>query len=204
MAGKVLSIDKDFLRGETVLAVSSVVKAGGTVIYPSDTVYGILADSGSRIACSKVATMKGYPEIRPFIVLVPEIKTALSLIATGEKTHSIKADAAQLMQNYWPGPVTLVFKASTGVPGWLISEQGTVALRLPGDTISLAILKESGKCLISTSANLKGQPFPLSVQEINEEITSSVDLTLNSGRLSSRKPSKVIDCTGDVPVELRG
>ncbi len=197
MAGKVLRIDTDSLNGETASAVSSVIRVGGTVIYPSDTVYGILAACSNRAACSKVAAMKGYESIRPFIVLIPDVETALSFITT-EKT-----DSARLMHEYWPGPVTLVFKACAAVPEWLISKQGTVALRIPGDTLSRAILKESGECLITTSANPKGQPFPLSIHEISEEITSSVDLTLNSGRLTNRKPSRVIDCTGAVPVELR-
>lgn len=197
MAGKVLRIDTDSLNGETALAVSSVIRLGGTVIYPSDTVYGILADYSKRAACSKVAAMKGYENIRPFIVLVPDLKTALSLI-TAEET-----DSAQLMHKYWPGPVTLVFRACTAVPEWLISKRGTVALRIPSDTLSRAILKESGKCLITTSANLKGKPFPLSIQEIGEAITSSVDLTLNSGTLTSRKPSRIIDCSGADPIELR-
>ena len=197
MAGKVVRIETDFLKGETASAVSSVIRDGGTVIYPSDTVYGILADCSNRAACIRVAAIKGYESLRPFIVLIPDMKTALSFITTEE------TDSARLMHNYWPGPVTLVFKAGSAVPDWLISKQGTVALRVPGDTLSRAILKESGRCLITTSANLKDQPFPLSVQEISEAMASSVDITLDGGTLPGRKPSKIVDCTSADPIILR-
>lgn len=197
MAGKVLRIDDDCLIGEAAGAASSVLRDGGTVIYPSDTVYGILADCSDRVACMKVASSKGYQKIRPFIVLVPDIKTALSLVSA-EGT-----DSARLMHKYWPGPVTLVYRACVAVPEWLISKQGTVALRVPADALSIRILLESGKCLITTSANLKEKPFPLSLKDISEQITSSVDLILNGGTLVRRKPSKVLDCTAGTPVELR-
>lgn len=197
MAGKVIRIDTESLNEETASAVSSVIRLGGTLIYPSDTVYGILAACSSRSACSKVSAMKGYTNIRPFIILIPDLNTALSLVKTKEN------DSARLMYEYWPGPVTLVFRADTAVPDWLVSQQGTVALRVPGDTLSRTILKDSGKNLITTSANLNGQPFHLSIQDISEAITSSVDLILDSGTLTSRKPSRVIDCTGPSPIELR-
>ncbi len=195
MAGRVLKINTELPEEETVKAVSSVLKAGGTAIYPSDTVYGIIADSHNRDACETVARIKGYSAIRPFIVLIPDISSALAMID--------KADAEKLMHKYWPGPVTLVFKANTTVPDWLVSSSGTVALRQPADHLSQAILKETGRFLITTSANAKDQPFPLTISGISSEMINSVNLTLNAGPLSVRKPSKVLDCTGSTPVEVR-
>lgn len=195
MAGRVSRVNTEFPEEETVQAVSSIIKAGGTALYPSDTVYGIIADSFNLDACEAVARMKGYPCVRPFIILIPDISSALTITA--------RADAEKLMHKHWPGPVTLVFKASTTVPDWLVGSSGTVALRQPADPLSKAILNESGRFLITTSANTKGQPFPLTISDISSEISDSVDLILNGGPLPVRKPSKVLDCTGSTPVEVR-
>ena len=195
MAGRVLRVNTEFPEEETVKAVSSVIKAGGTAIYPSDTVYGIIADSHNRDACETVARIKDYTAIRPFIILIPDISSALKMTAL--------ADAEKLMHKHWPGPVTLVFKAGITVPDWLVGSSGTVALRQPAHHLSQAILKETGRFLITTSANTKGQPFPLTISDISSEIINSVDLTLNAGPLPVRKPSKVLDCTGSIPVEVR-
>ena len=195
MAGRVLQVNIDMPSEETVNAVSSVIEAGGTAIYPSDTVYGIIADCHSRTACAKVTAIKGYKTQRPFIILVPDMGSALAM--------TTQQDAMQLMQQHWPGPVTLVFKASSTVPEWLVSTNGTVALRLPADQLSTAILKKTGRFLITTSANKKGESFPLTTESINDQIRSSVDLTLNADSLPSRKPSKVIDCTGTELTQAR-
>ncbi len=107
------------------------------------------------------------------------------------------------MQQHWPGPVTLVFEASRDVPEWLTSKDGTVALRIPADQLSQDLLRETDTFLITTSANTKDQPFPLSAQEIENEIRTLVDLTLSSDQLPLSKPSRIIDCTGPIPVETR-
>jgi len=195
VAGKFLHLDILEPDEETVSAVSCVIKAGGTVIYPSDTVYGIIADSGNRAACQAVAAIKGYSSVRPFIVLVPDIESALTLVST--------SGSVVLMRKYWPGPVTMVFKASRIVPDWLVSPGGTVALRQPADKLSQAILKETGRFLVTTSANRKAEPFPLTVESIQAEITLKTDITLDGGSLQSRRPSRILNCTGSIPVELR-
>ena len=196
MAGRVLRVDTEFPEEETVKAVSSVIEAGGTAIYPSDTVYGIIADCHNRTACGKVTAIKGYKTLRPFIILVPDRESALAM--------TTQKNAVQFMQEHWPGPVTLVFKADSTVPEWLVSANGTVALRLPADPLSMAILKKTGRFLLTTSANQKGEPFPLTTDSIDHRIRGSVDLTLNAGPLPFRNPSKVMDCTGMEPVKTRG
>ncbi|MCK5841088.1 MAG: L-threonylcarbamoyladenylate synthase [Candidatus Sabulitectum sp.] len=195
MAGRVLSVNTELPEEKAVTAVSSVIEAGGTVIYPSDTVYGIIADFRNRAACETVAEIKGYTVIRPFITLIPDIASALTLTtsAHGEK-H---------MQQHWPGPVTLVFKASSTVPEWLVSSSGTVALRQPADRLTTAIMNATGRFLITTSANRRGEPFPLDILAINSLMVNSVDLILNAGQLTLRRPSRILDCTGLTSVEVR-
>ncbi len=195
VAGRVLHVNTELPEEEAVTAVSSVIETGGTVIYPSDTVYGIIADYRNRAACEKVAQIKGYTAIRPFIILIPDIASALMLTTS--------AHAERYMRQHWPGPVTLVFQASSTVPEWLVSTSGTVALRQPADRLTTAIMKATGRFLITTSANRKGEPFPLGMLAINSHMVNSVDLTLNAGQLKLRRPSRILDCTGSTSVEVR-
>lgn len=195
MAGKILKVDISMPAEETVLAVSSVLESGDTVLYPSDTVYGIMADSSNPQAVKAVAEIKGYSEIRPFIVLVESVARALEL--TSEKSKEL------IMKKYWPGPVTLVLPASDAVHPWLLSDTGTVALRIPSDPLSMKILKYTSLELITTSANRKGESFPLSTDSINPEVLKSASLILDGGPLPDRKPSRIIDITGEKPIERR-
>ncbi|MCK5133122.1 MAG: threonylcarbamoyl-AMP synthase [Candidatus Sabulitectum sp.] len=195
MAGKVFRIDISKPVEETAETVSSVLKAGGTVVYPSDTVYGILADASCLQAVKSVAEMKGYSQIRPFIVLVKSVTRALELTS--------KKDAEQTMKKHWPGSVTLILPASDAVHSWLVSDTDTVALRIPSDRLSTKILSCSGLDLVTTSANKKGAPFPLSTGRVHPGILDSVSIILDSGPLPDRKPSRIIDVTNETPVDLR-
>lgn len=195
MAGKVFRIDISKPAVETAETVSTVLKAGGTAVYPSDTVYGILADASCLQAVKSVAEMKGYSEIRPFIVLVKSVTRALELTS--------KKNAEQIMKKHWPGPVTLILPASDTVHPWLVSNTGTVALRIPSDQLSVEILKQSGLDLVTTSANRKGEPFPLNTGTVHPEILDSVFIILDGGSLLDRKPSRIIDVTNETPVVVR-
>ena len=165
------------------------------MVYPSDTVYGILADAFSEEACSRLASLKGYPSIRPFIVLVQSMDEAVSL--------TVKKSAISEMEKHWPGPVTLVLPAAPETPPWLVGTEGGVAIRVPADDLSMAILRETSMNLVSTSANLSGERNPLSLSQVSESITEGVQAVINGGMLPERKPSRVIDLTGDEPKILR-
>lgn len=195
MAGRFVQVDTTDPDTHTVSDVSAVLESGGTVVYPSDTVYGILADSSNHKAVERVAELKGYLGLRPFIVLVRGVERALEL--TSQKSLE------PLMNRYWPGPFTLVLKAAETVPPWLVSREGTVALRIPSDKLSDRLLRETGVDLVSTSANQKGDPFPLSIQAIPDLILKGVSVVLDGGLLQNRKPSRIIDITGERPVEIR-
>lgn len=195
MAGKVLSTDISITAEETIEMVSSALQAGEAVVYPSDTVYGIMADASCQKAVKSVAVMKGYSKIRPFIVLVQSVTRALKLTS--------KKSAEEIMRKYWPGPVTLILPASDAVHSWLLSDSGTVALRIPGDPLSTAILNHTGLDLVSTSANRKGETFPHGINAVHPEILESVFLILDGGSLPLRKPSSIIDVTKEIPVNTR-
>ncbi len=181
--------------GGTAEAVSSVILQGGVALYPSDTVYGLLADGFSEAACGKLYELKGYTAPRPFILLVPSVEDALVL--TSDKT------LGKEMERHWPGPVTLVVPASDEVPDIMVGGTGGVALRLPDHAFSRAILQRTGLFLASTSANLMGEPFPLSLEDVPPGIIDGVDIAVDGGTLEDRRPSRILDLTGGSPVFLR-
>lgn len=195
MAGRFLRVNINTPAEEVVETASSVIQAGGSIVYPSDTVYGVIADASCRRAVEAVAAMKGYSVPRPFIVLTGSIGRALELTS--------RKDAKQIMEQYWPGPVTLVFPASALVHPWLLGDSGTVAIRIPSDTLSMEILKHSKLDLITTSANRRGEPFSLLINTICPEIINTVSLVIDGYLLPRRKPSRIIDFTGTTPVEIR-
>ena len=185
VAGRVLSVDIQNPAEETVQAVSSVLLQGGVVLYPSDTVYGLLADSRSESALNRITALKDYNSPRPFIVLVGSILDAM------EKTTSVSC--RDYMEKYWPGPVTLL------LPG----VEGKIALRWPADPFSNAVLAASEVSPVTTSANLKGGVNPCAVDEIPDSIIQGVDLVIDGGPLQGREPSMILDLTGEEPVRIR-
>jgi L-threonylcarbamoyladenylate synthase len=195
VAGEILPVDIANPCEETVWKVSSALLEGGIVVYPSDTVYGILADANNKEVYREVALAKGYTESKPFIILAGSIAAAL------EMTSGI--DAEEIMKKYWPGPVTLVFPASGTVNEWQVGGTGTIALRVPADPLTTAVLARSGLKLVSTSANQRGGPSPLSLDDIPETLKSLSSITLDGGRLAGREPSRILDYTGSKPLILR-
>jgi len=195
VAGKFLKVDILEPDNETISAVSCVLEAGGTVLYPSDTVYGIMADASCLQAVESICTMKGYRTIRPFIILAGSVKRVLELTTQKLSEHT--------MSSCWPGPVTLILKGAGSVPLWLLSQTGTVAVRIPSDPLTRRILDSVGFDIVTTSANKKENPFPLSTQEIPETIIESAAMVLDGGTLYHRRPSRIIDVSGKDPVEIR-
>lgn len=197
MAGSILFVDLYNPEQEVVLTASSLLKEGKIIVYPSDTVYGILADGSNKQAVESVTQVKGYTEHRPFIVLVKDIKGAMQL-ACMEKIGKLE-EAKEFLEN----SNTVILPASSKAPKHAVSTFGTIALRVPQDPLSLGILNYSSLNLISTSANIKTELFPLSVKQIPEQILSRVALVINAGSLVNRTPSQIFDLTGNTPKQLR-
>lgn len=183
MAGRIYKPGEEAFK-----AVCSILLAGGVVVYPSDTVYGLLADGFRENACRKLCELKGCSFPRPFILLVASIDDALSL--TGCRR------VLPQMEKYWPGPVTLVLPAGEEIPPWLAGSGNSIALRVPADPLSGRILAETSLRLITTSANPAGEPTPSGIEDIAEPIIEGVDATIDGGLFTGRKPSRIIDLTG--------
>lgn len=166
--------------------VSDTVLAGGVVLYPSDTVYGLMCRADSREAVDRIHRIKGYSKRRPFILLVDGTDMAETLARCSDP--EIRA----IMKSSWPGKLTLLLPIRDRCPEWVASDDGFIALRHPKHRLSELILERCDMPLVSTSANLSGGGYNTDYDEIPKGIRNSVDLTVYSGILPPSSPSTII------------
>ena len=171
---------------QTARLVSDTVLAGGVVLYPSDTVYGLMCRADSREAVDRVHRIKGYKKRRPFILLVDGTDMACRLARCNDP------EIQAIMKSRWPGKLTLLLPIRDRCPEWVASDDGFIALRHPDHRLSELILERCGIPLVSTSANTAGEMHNTDFDEIPPEVRDSVDLTVNAGKLPPSSPSTII------------
>ncbi|MBI4531340.1 MAG: threonylcarbamoyl-AMP synthase [Candidatus Latescibacteria bacterium] len=163
------------------------LQAGGVLVYPTETVYGLGGDPFHKDVVERIRAIKEREENKGFLLLIPTMSVLEGLV--GE----IPEVGQQLMERFWPGPLTFVLKGRSGLPSWLIGEDGTVALRVSSDPVVQAIVAMWGRPLISTSANRSGYPPALSVERLDPAIAGAVDLVIDGGCRSCPHPSTIVD-----------
>jgi L-threonylcarbamoyladenylate synthase len=197
----------EFVSNCTADALSSaaqLLKAGGLVALPTETVYGLGADATNKDAVSRIYKVKGRPADHPLIVHIH------SMQSLGEWADEIPSYAISLARDFWPGPMTLVLKRSILAEDFVTGGQPTVGLRVPDHVVALALLsafeKIGGKGIAAPSANRFGHVSPTTAQAVQEELgeyLDSTDLILDGGPSSVGVESTIIDCTSHVPRILR-
>jgi L-threonylcarbamoyladenylate synthase len=180
-----------------LVLAAEVIQAGGIIVYPTETLYGIGANAWDGSAIAKVRALKYRTDQKPILVI------ARSQEHLRQLTDEISPLAQRFIDAFWPGPLTLVFRASKQVPDLLSRGTGTIGVRIPSSPVCLRLLELAGCPLTSSSANLSGQPPLHTVAEIRRAIPKGVDLFLDGGHLPPSQPSTVLDVTGDIPRILR-
>ncbi len=167
---------------------ADVLKRGGLVAFPTDTLYALGANALSGDAIERVVAVKGRSRGKPLSVLVPSVEVARSLAP--ETAEQVWAMAAAC----WPGALTIVVRASLKLPTALTGT-GTIGLRLPGGAVAGAVLRAFDGPVIGTSANKAGGPDPADAKTVQRAIGGLIDLILDGGRVTLGIPSTVLDCT---------
>jgi tRNA threonylcarbamoyl adenosine modification protein (Sua5/YciO/YrdC/YwlC family) len=183
-------------RAEGVAKAVEAVRDGKVVVLPTDTVYGVGADAFSQEAVAAVLAAKGRGREMPPPVLVPNVRTVDGLAT------DVPPWARDLIREFWPGPLTLIFKAQSSLMWDLGETNGTVALRMPQDDVALEVLAEVGPMAV-TSANRTGQPPATTVTDAAAQLGAAVEVYLDAGRRADNVPSTIVDCTGEQPSILR-
>ncbi|MGO9480889.1 MAG: L-threonylcarbamoyladenylate synthase [Candidatus Kryptoniota bacterium] len=176
-------------RKNTATEAAQTILNGGVIIYPTETIYGLGANALETKIVERVFTIKERKRSNPILVLIPD-RAALD-----EFTLGIPEIAEKLMSKFWPGPLTMVFKAAPIVSPVLTGRSGKIGVRLSSDEFCKELLNICKIPITSTSANLSGEPNPNSISMINQKVQNAVDLIVDAGALTSATPSTVVDVT---------
>ena len=174
-----------------------VLKAGGIVAFPTETVYGLGGNGLSRDAARKIYAAKGRPSDNPLILHVSKIEEVNPLV------ESIPEKAKLLMESFWPGPLTVILKKSEIVPRESTGGLDTVALRCPDNALSLALIEKAGFPIAGPSANLSGSPSPTEASHVYHDLAGRIEGILDDGAVGIGVESTILDMSGDVPTLLR-
>ncbi|MFG2621885.1 L-threonylcarbamoyladenylate synthase [Streptomyces sp. NPDC048507] len=176
---------------------AAVLRAGGLVGLPTETVYGLGADAGDPAAIARTFRVKGRPPTHPLIV---HIAGAADL---GDWVESVPAAARTLAEHFWPGPLTLVLRRGPRVPLEATGGLETVAIRVPGHPVALALLSAFGGGVTAPSANRFGSVSPTTADHVRAELGDGVDFVLDGGPCEVGVESTIVDVTGGTPAVLR-
>jgi tRNA threonylcarbamoyl adenosine modification protein (Sua5/YciO/YrdC/YwlC family) len=193
----VLQVDADRPSRQALLAAAEAVLRGGVIAFPTDTVYGLGCSLFDVSAVEMVARLKRRDPSLAVISLIPEARQVEGLAS------EITPIAQRLVQRYWPGPLSLIFRASAMVPPRVRGAGGTIALRVPADRLCQALLDVIGGPVVSSSANLSGQPPAETAEEVVQMFGNQLDLVIDGGPRRGNPPSTLVDVSGPRPRLLR-
>ena len=193
-----MNINTDFLslnHPKAIQRALEVVKAGGVISFPTDTVYGIGVSAYQEDAIKKVYQVKERSHLKAIPILIYDAEVLEQI------TTNLLPITDQIINHFWPGPLTLVLPKGPDLPNNL-SQTDTIGVRVPDDNLTRELLRQSGP-LAATSANLSGQPSAQSAMEVFEQLGGKIDLVLDGGPAKGGQASTVLDLTGEFPIIMR-
>lgn len=197
MKTMISSIDKDNIDLEELKKHAKLLSEGKTVIFPTETVYGLGANALDEDAVKKIYEAKGRPSDNPLIVHIHE----------KEQVHELAKDvndnAKIVMDRFWPGPITIILNKKDIVPKTTSGGLDTVAIRMPSHKIAKEIIKQSGVPIAAPSANISGRPSPTKAQHVKDEMEGRVSGIVLGGDSNFGLESTVLDLTSETPMILR-
>jgi L-threonylcarbamoyladenylate synthase len=193
----VLKVDAQQPDIEKIRAAADIIRKGGLVAFPTETVYGLGADALNPKAVLALFEAKKRPIDNPPIVHVENVGDVYRL------AEQVPPKADKLMRTFWPGPLTLVFKHSRIVPDVTVAGLDTIAVRMPQHPVALALIRESRCPIAAPSANLAGKPSPTSAKHVFDDLNGRIDAILDAGPTRIGVESTVLDLSVEPPQVLR-
>lgn len=185
---------------DTIKEALAVLRVGGIVVFPTDTVYGVGCDLFNPQAAEKIYKAKGRAFNKPLPALVSSLDQAFMIAESPPKSFEKLAD------KFWPGALTIVVKAKASVPKFVTSGGDTIGIRMPNHLIALKLISEFGSPLATTSANKSGELEPTTAEEVLAKLDAEIDLVdliIDGGKTTSGVPSTVVDITVSPPRIIR-
>ena len=185
---QIVKIDETNIDDSIMKEAGAVIKAGGLVAFPTETVYGLGGDALNGESSGKIYEAKGRPSDNPLIIHIAKMESLTKIV------KNIPESAYTLAKAFWPGPLTMIFQKADCVPRATTGGLVTVAVRMPSNPIALALIEASGGYIAAPSANLSGKPSPTEVKYVIEDLNGRVDLIIDGGWCGI-EPTSVIDMT---------
>lgn len=190
-------VDINYPDKKIIKKAAAVIRNGGLVAFPTETVYGLGADALLPEGAKKIYAAKGRPSDNPLIVHIADFD-ALEKI-----TSEIPPQARALADAFWPGPLTMIFHKSDAVPRETTGGLDTVAVRMPNHAVALELIRESGGYIAAPSANTSGKPSPTLAEHVATDLNGRIPLILDGGAVGIGIESTIIDLSEEVPMILR-
>lgn len=185
------------MNKDTIKKAGDILKNGGLVAFPTETVYGLGADALNESAAKKIYAAKGRPSDNPLIVHIADMD------ALDKITETIPEKAAIAAGKFWPGPLTMIFQKTDAVPLGTTGGLDTVAVRMPKHPVAKEIIRAGGGYIAAPSANTSGRPSPTSAQHVEEDLTGKIDMIVDGGPVDIGVESTILDMTAEPPMILR-
>lgn len=190
-------VDENNIDIDIIREMAEKIRNGETVIFPTETVYGLGANAMDEDAAKKIYLAKGRPSDNPLIVHISDIEEVDKIaLEVGEK-------AKKAMENFWPGPLTIILKKKEIVPNVTSGGLSTVAIRMPSNKIANALIRESKTQIAAPSANISGRPSPTKAEHVVKEMSGRVSGIIMGGDCDFGLESTVVDFSDDKPMILR-
>ncbi len=193
----IIKLDKEELQEGDLDQAAQILRSGGLVAFPTETVYGLGANALDVDAAKKIYEAKGRPSDNPLIVHISQVND-IEILA-----KEIPQEAYRLAEVFWPGPLTIILKKKDCVPFGTTGGLDTVAIRLPANQIARNLIARAGVFVAAPSANLSGKPSPTKAEHVIKDMGGKVDMIIDGGAATLGLESTIVDLSGDIPMILR-
>lgn len=197
METEIVFIDEKNIDQDIIDRAGDIIKRGGLVAFPTETVYGLGGDALNRESSRKIYAAKGRPSDNPLIVHIADMEALAGIVS------EIPDVALKLADNFWPGPLTMIFNKSDVVPMDTTGGLDTVAVRMPVDSVARRFIRASGGYVAAPSANISGRPSPTSGRFVIEDMNGRIDMIIQGDDSRIGLESTIVDITSDRPMILR-
>lgn len=194
---KIITVSPENPDRDAITFASGILRSGGLVAFPTETVYGLGANAFNEQAVKKIFEVKGRPADNPLIVHIAEYDQMEALADHFPRTGK------RLAESFWPGPLTLVVNGSNRLPDIVAAGLDTVAIRMPDNKVTLELIRALGSPIVGPSANISGRPSPTTAQHVYDDLNGKIDLILDAGPAQIGVESTVVDVTSQPPLILR-
>ena len=194
---EVIKIDRENMDLDALKRAGEILKSGGLVAFPTETVYGLGGDGLHEESSRKIYEAKGRPSDNPLIVHVADMEHLEKIVKKVPKA------AYKLAEAFWPGPMTMILEKNDLVPYGTTGGLDTVAIRMPSDPIALELIRQGGGYIAAPSANTSGRPSPTTAQHVYEDLQGKIPMILDGGAVTIGLESTIVDLTEEIPTILR-